>query len=751
MPVYEHVALNGQLYACGSDETMLASTDFRIADYRGGWAWAVEQTYAEWFGQFTTRKQAVMTLMDFGVTVSEVAFRTETLAELLEIEPERLAAQKGVTAIVQGGTEATLTCAPNTDTAFEENEQVVVADRLGRFKEGYTDGTALTTTAYFDDGAGAAVANVDDIGVFADLDYTVPQYLTRADDILFDIGAAQDYSVSIWFERRRQTATEVLMAKTSDQEGTAYATTAGWVLYIDVEGILHFAVNDGTDAYIINGTTPILEGEMVNVVATYDENSAGDCKIYLNGLDDTLSKTGTISDIDDCSNALVFSIGAESDGGVPYDGYIAGAAVWDNIVLTAANALTIATTPLTEPAGSPSAWWTFYGLAAATTIDDEATAANSFDMTLVGGTTTNYGTWGRTTDAVLTANLLGFDQLTENYGIGGWTAGDAASELKKDTSRTKRGAISLSVGNTDASQAFARATVTTIAGIEYTFHGWFFAPLTPSGAAQLVDVDASAALGITVTQAAATTGGAWYEIYFTFEAADTSTTIDLGSGSVASGEEGYWDSVQLFKNYVDTGGFESNYAGSDWALTGVPTSEDDADTAEDTGTFCYSINSQDPTTKYVRQTVTLVVGIDYTFTGRVKCGTAGTGTIALTGATTATLDNGADTTGWVTVRQRFTAATTSLVITIYGDGAEAFFDNFSVSKINERRYDFDQLVTLPAIKFMIHYTDGNAKINQLYWSSAKLLIGDVGFTNLDFVVHDVTVVPLTEMIYLVEN
>jgi len=751
MAVYEHVAKSGELYACGADETMLASTDFRIADFRGGWSWSCEQTYAEWYGQLTTRQQAVLTMYDFQATVSEVAFRTETLAELLEIEPERLAAVKDVTAIVAGGTEATITTAPNSDTAFENNEQVVVADSLGRFKEGYTDGTALTTTVYVDDGAGAAVANVDDIGIMADLDSSVPQYLTRADDILFDIGDTQDYSCMIWFERTRQTATEVLMAKTSDQEGTAHATTAGWVLYIDVEGILHFAVNDGVDAYIINGTTVIPEGEMHNVIVTYDESAAANCKIYIDGYDDTLSKTGTLASIGDCSNALVFSVGAESDGGVPYDGYIAGIAVWDNIVLTAANALTIATTPLAEPAGSPSVWCPFVELAAATTLDDEATAANSLDLTLVGGTTTNYGTWGRTTRATLTANLLGFDQMITNYGIGGWTAGDAASTVKKDQSRTKRGAVSLQVGNTDATQAFARATVTTVAGVEYHFHGWFFAPLTPSGAAQLVNVDATAALGITVTQAAATTGGAWYEVEFDFEAADASTTIDLGSGSVTSDEEGYWSAVQLYKNYVDAGGFETNYAGSDWALTGVPTSEDDADTAEDTGTLCYSINSQDPTTKYVSQTVTLVVGIDYTFTGRIKCGTAATGTIVLSGAATKTLENGAETTNYTTVRYRFTAATTSLAIKIYGDGAVAYFDNFSVSKINERQYDFDALVTMPTIKFMISWLDGDTKINQMYYPTAKMQIGDIGFTNEDFVVHDVTVIPLEQFKYLVEN
>jgi len=747
----EHVALNGTLYAAETGETLINSTDFQIADFRGGYALNMEQTFAEWYGQSRVRKQVALTLQDFGITISEVAFRSETFGELMGVDPERLAARKAVTAIVAGGTEATLTTASGTDEAFEDGEQVVVSDRLGRFKEGYIDGTPTDTQALVDDGAGAAVSGIDDIGIMADI--STAQYFTRADDVLLDIGAAQDYSVSIWFERDRQTATEVLMAKTSDQAGTAAGTTAGWVLYIDVNGVLHFAVNDGTDAYIINGTTSIPESEMHNVVVTYDENSASDCKIYLDGYDDTASKTGTLGDIDDCSNALVFSIGAESDGGVSFDGKIAGAAVWDDTVLTAANALTIATTPLTEPVGTPDAWWTFYDLAASTTIDDEATAANSLDMTLVGGTTTNYGTHSRFTDAVLSANLLAFDQLIDNYGIGGWSAGDAASQIRKDKQRRKFGGSSLRVGNTDATQAFARATVTTIANIEYHFHGWFFAPVTPSGAAQLVDVDGTAALGATVTQVGATTGGAWYEVEFDFEAADTSTTIDLGSGSATNAEYGYWDSVQLYKNYVDTGGFETNYAGSDWALTGVPTSEDDADTDEDTGTFSYSINSDDPATKYISQDVTVVAGIDYTFTGRVKCGTADSGVVVLSDAqaTTTTLDNGADTTNWVTVRNRFTAATTTLTIKIYGDGAEAFFDNFSVSKINERQYDFNDLVTMPTIQFMLQFTDGDAKINQLWYPTTKINLGGIGFTNQDFVVHDVVVIPLNQFYYIVEN
>ncbi|KKK59583.1 hypothetical protein LCGC14_3032930, partial [marine sediment metagenome] len=207
----EHVALNGKLYAAETSETILNTSDFQIADYRGGYVLTVEETFAEWYGQSIVRKQAVLTLDDFGMTVSEVAFRVETLGELMGIDPERLAAQKAVTAIVQGGTEATLTTASEADEAFENNEQIVVSDKLGRFKEGYIDGAPTDTSADVDNGSGAIVAGLDDIGVMADIAFGTPQYFTRADNILLDIGDAQDYSVSMWFERRRQTVTEVLM------------------------------------------------------------------------------------------------------------------------------------------------------------------------------------------------------------------------------------------------------------------------------------------------------------------------------------------------------------------------------------------------------------------------------------------------------------------------------------------------------------------------------------------------------------
>jgi len=164
------------------------------------------------------------------------------------------------------------------------------------------------------------------------------------------------------------------------------------------------------------------------------------------------------------------------------------------------------------------------------------------------------------TNKWISKNLI-VDPGMEHANANAYTAGDGQSTLAKDATVVKFDTDSLKITNGDATQAFARQTITTVAGEDYRFHGWFRSPATPNGASQLVDVDGTAALGITVTQAGATTAATWYEIDFTFEAADTSTTIDLGSGSVTNAEIGYWDNVSVRKNLVNDGGIE-DYTGT---------------------------------------------------------------------------------------------------------------------------------------------------------------------------------------------
>ncbi len=83
----ENVALRtgtfGQLYAKASGVTAIAAN--LIAEFRNGWTLGVEQTYAEWFGQSTVRKQAILTQLGITLSVAEVAFKPGNLDKLWNI------------------------------------------------------------------------------------------------------------------------------------------------------------------------------------------------------------------------------------------------------------------------------------------------------------------------------------------------------------------------------------------------------------------------------------------------------------------------------------------------------------------------------------------------------------------------------------------------------------------------------------------------------------------------------------------
>ena len=745
----EYIALNGLIYAAEYGEGVINDIRYQVADWRGGASFDTTMEFAEWYGQHLTRQAAELTMLDFPFIVNEVAFIPATLGQLLGIDAIDKPAMRPVSAIVLGATESTLTITPDATDIFEDNEPVIVSDGAGYKKQGFIDGIPpSTTSAQVDDGFGAVVSGIDLVGVHAHINGTT-QCFTGADDVLFDIGSGQDYSIIIRFQRDSKDRMEVLMSKTTNANGTAYGTTAGWCLFFDVNNRLHFAVNDGVDAYIINGISRITDKLYHAIMVTFDEDTEGGCLIYLDGYDDTADYTGTLANIGDCSNVAAFAVGGEADAGLPFDGYVQDVAIYANIVLTAANALTYATVPQTE-LGSPDAWYPFKDTAAATTIGDEATTTPlvSFDLTLVGGTTTNFGTHSRSQDAVISANLIP-DGDMELGGIGAWAAGDAASIIAKvsDSKYHKYGSQALRIVNNDASQAFARMTVATVMDTDYHFVGWFRSPGTPNGASTLVDIDVLP-IGALVSQYCIA-GNTWYKIEFDFEAGDTSTTIDLGSGSVTSGDVGYWDGCQIFKNYLDEPGFEDTIINSSWDTTGAPTVDDADTTTERSGTSCYKVNGS--SSAYVSQDITLTLGEDYLFIGHVKCGTADAGKIVLSDAVSITLDNENNTTTYEEVRYQFTAATTTLTIKIYGNAQDAYYDDFAVIKAEVSEYILDANFAPPTLEWLFQFTAQDGLRHQVYFPQCFVQGFPINFSNKDYVTETITILPIDEFIYLMEN
>lgn len=289
------------------------------------------------------------------------------------------------------------------------------------------------------------------------------------------------------------------------------------------------------------------------------------------------------------------------------------------------------------------------------------------------------------TNKRISRNLI-VDSDMELGNTGAYVAGDGGTTLSKSTTEIFKDTQSLKVLNGDGTQAFARQTITTVAGNDYHFFGRFFAPDTPNGASQLVDVDLTAALGITVTQANLSAG--WNTVEFAFEAADTSTTIDLGSGSVTNTEFGYWDDVRVEANLVTQPGCEAadgNVLPTGWSDTGSPDADEtQTDTADKhSGSSSILLNNCDAD-EGVTQDVTVVVDEYYTFSLWEK-NNAQDVNVELSDAATATMDITGDN-SWTKHSFSFKAATTTLTIKVVSGAADqsTWVDDFVVERNDTR-------------------------------------------------------------------
>ena len=142
---------------------------------------------------------------------------------------------------------------------------------------------------------------------------------------------SQDFTVEAWFNRDTFTTDDTVLAKKSDQ-----TTAAGYLLYIDDStDDLNFVVADGTDSFSVNGRTALTSTGWHHVVAVYDDDSATGTTIYLDGVADKESVSGTLANVNSLANSIRLRIGAEADvNGVnwdnPFDGRIDNVKIYQN-------------------------------------------------------------------------------------------------------------------------------------------------------------------------------------------------------------------------------------------------------------------------------------------------------------------------------------------------------------------------------------------------------------------------------------
>lgn len=564
---------------------------------------------------------------------------------------------KAVTAIADGATEDTLTTAAGSDTSLADNDEVTTYDGTGYSigaKE-CVDGTPSSTSVAVDDGAGADAGAVEDVGVALDFNGSSEGVTISAPDL-------STFTMAIW-----------LSEDGSDTYGSIYGENSTNIIsyYSPTSKITYYY--SGANHY----SNTVLTAKPHHVVVV---NNAGAVTFYLDGAADGTAAAAPAMEGNFVGRS---NTGNEYFGGEMYDIVVA------KIALTAGDILWLATHPGASIAD-------IYTNTSATETggadNDDIVLYHRYrdqsltDLSEYGNDGTHSGTPTYVTNGFVSKNLA-VDGSMENANIGAWVQGDAATTHAKDSTVAVYDAYSLKIRNGDASQAYVRQTVTTTANSDYLFRGYAYGPATVNGASQLVDVDATAALGITATKAGLT-ATTWGEVTFCFQAADASTTIDLGTGSVTNTEVAYWDQVKLRQNLVAQGGCEAadgNALPTGWSDTGSPDADETQTDSADRHAGATSILlSGAEENEGVTQTITVESGKYYTLAFFEK-NNAQDIDVTLATAATATIDATGDNT-WTKHSYTFLASGTSLVLSVVSGAASqsGWFDDFSLVKCDTR-------------------------------------------------------------------
>lgn len=157
------------------------------------------------------------------------------------------------------------------------------------------------------------------INLGCDLD-GIDDFIDMNDVAIFDVSDTDDITISGWFYRDTSSSDDVIVAK---RNSLSTATDVGYIIYIDnTNDTLIFEISDGIDEYSLTSTSTFTTPGWNHFVVTWDQDSAANSKIYINGHDDNATASGNILNIGDASNSVDFRIGSESDGGSYFDGRI---------------------------------------------------------------------------------------------------------------------------------------------------------------------------------------------------------------------------------------------------------------------------------------------------------------------------------------------------------------------------------------------------------------------------------------------
>lgn len=204
-------------------------------------------------------------------------------------------------------------------------------------------------------------------------------YITVPNSNPLDVVDGEDFTLSGWFNRDTFTSDHTIIAK----RGSLAAGNNGYALYIPGTGDkLTLEVADGTDEYLIESTSTFTAAGWYHFSLVWNDASASETKLYINGVAEAATTTGTFGNIGTMGNTKAFTLGMLSDGGSYFDGKLDEIRFYDR-TLSAEEVSQLYR--LTSPTGVDTGlkgYWSFNGQDMnGTTAYDRSGAGNAGTLT----------------------------------------------------------------------------------------------------------------------------------------------------------------------------------------------------------------------------------------------------------------------------------------------------------------------------------------------------------------------------------
>ncbi len=208
-------------------------------------------------------------------------------------------------------------------------------------------------------------------------------YVNVPDNSAYDFGDTADYSVEAWMMRNGNpiSGDNPIVSK------RLCCGASGWEFQIRLSSArMRLQMTDGTDTYDLEGSTVLSDQTWYHVAAVFDQDNASNSIIYINGVAETMTRTGTIGNLGSMASTagLGFGVGEPGIGNYnSFSGRIAEVRIWDD-VRTAAEIRENMFRQIDPASANLVGYWKLDEGTGTAVHDSSATGANG---TIVGGAT----------------------------------------------------------------------------------------------------------------------------------------------------------------------------------------------------------------------------------------------------------------------------------------------------------------------------------------------------------------------------